>query len=174
VLRFVPCDPEEPPASELLGEMAAELNAMYWSASRLDLPKLEPFELRPPDGIFLVGWQEGEQGEAAVAGGGLRHLDDGLAEVKRMFVRPGARSRGVAGALLAALEGEARSLGYDRLRLDTGPKQVHAIRLYAGVGFVPVEPYNDNPFACFWGEKDLRRSPGPGLQRGPHHGELQG
>jgi GNAT superfamily N-acetyltransferase len=159
VVRFVECDPEEPPASELLGEMAAELNAMYWSASRLDLPKLEPFELRPPDGIYLVGWEEGE---AAVAGGGLRHLDDGLAEVKRMFVRPAARSRGIAGALLAALEVEARSLGYDRLWLDTGPKQVHAIRLYTGAGFVPVEPYNDNPFACFWGEKDLRAS-GPGL-----------
>jgi GNAT superfamily N-acetyltransferase len=158
VVRFVECDPEEPPASELLGEMAAELNAMYWSTSRLDLPKLEPFELRPPDGIYLVGWE----GEAAVAGGGLRHLDDGLAEVKRMFVRPAARSRGIAGALLAALEGEARSLGYDRLWLDTGPKQVHAIRLYTGAGFVPVEPYNDNPFACFWGEKDLRAS-GPGL-----------
>jgi GNAT superfamily N-acetyltransferase len=166
VARFVRCDPEAPPASELLGEMAAELNAMYWSASRLDLPKLEPFELRPPDGIYLVGLEEGEEGEegeTAVAGGGLRHLDDGLAEVKRMFVRPAARSRRLAGALLAALEGEARSLGYDRLRLDTGPKQVHAIRLYTGAGFVAVEPYNDNRFACFWGEKDLRRSSGPGL-----------
>jgi GNAT superfamily N-acetyltransferase len=170
VARFTPCDPEEPPASELLAQMAAELNAMYWSNSRLDRPKLEPFELRPPEGIYLVG----REGEAVVAGGGLRHLDPGLAEVKRMFVRPAARSRGIAGALLVALEDEARALGYDRLRLDTGPKQTHAIRLYTGAGFVPVEPYNDNPFACFWGEKDLRRPLGPGLQGGPHHGELQG
>jgi GNAT superfamily N-acetyltransferase len=154
MVRFVPVDPEVPPASELLAEMAVELNALYWSASRLDLPRVEPFELRPPEGVYLVGWE----GDAAVAGGGLRRLDDGVAEVKRMFVRPPARSRGLAGALLEALEAQARSLGYDRARLDTGPKQVHAIALYTRAGYVPVEPYNDNPFACFWGEKDLRRS----------------
>jgi GNAT superfamily N-acetyltransferase len=155
VARFVPCDPEEPPASELLAEMAVELNAMYWTASRLDLPRVEAAELRPPVGTYLVGWE----GEAAVAGGALRHLDDGVAEIKRMFVRPPARSRGIAGELLAALESAARSLGYQRVRLDTGPRQVHALSLYARAGFAPVEPYNDNPFACFWGEKDLARSP---------------
>jgi GNAT superfamily N-acetyltransferase len=150
--RFAPGDPEEAPASELLAEMAAELNALYWTDSRLDLPRVEPFELRPPEGIYLVGWE----GESAVAGGGLRHLDDGVAEIKRMFVRPPARSRGLAGALLEALEDQARSLGYDRARLDTGPKQAHAITLYTRAGYLPVEPYNVNPFACFWGEKDLR------------------
>jgi GNAT superfamily N-acetyltransferase len=152
MVRFVPCDPEESPAAELLDEMAAELNAMYWTASRLDLPALEPFELRPPDGLFLVGWE----GEAAVAGGGLRRYGDGVAEVKRMFVRPAARSRGIAGELLDALEAAAHSLGYERARLDTGPKQTHALRLYTRAGFIPIEPYNDNPFASFWGEKVLR------------------
>ena len=110
-----------------------------------------PSELRAPDGTYLVGWE----GETAVAGGGVRRMDDGLAEIKRMFVRPAARSRGIAGELLRALEGAARSMGYTRVRLDTGPKQEHAERLYRRAGFVPIAAYNDNPFASFWGEKDL-------------------
>jgi GNAT superfamily N-acetyltransferase len=149
-LRFELSDPEEDPASELLAAMRAELNDAYASPSRLDNPPLMPAELRPPGGAYLVGY-EGEP----VAGGGLRRLGDGVAEIKRMYVRPGARSRGVAAALLAALESTARSLGYATVRLDTGPKQVHAQRLYRAAGYVDVPPYNDNPFACFWGEKRL-------------------
>jgi GNAT superfamily N-acetyltransferase len=149
--RFVACDPEQPPASELLAEMAAELNELYGSPTRLDRPALRPAELRAPDGTYLVGWE----GQAAVAGGGVRRLDEGVAEIKRMFVRPAARSRGIAGALLTALECAARSIGYRSVRLDTGPKQEHAERLYRGAGFAAIAPYNDNPFASFWGEKVL-------------------
>jgi GNAT superfamily N-acetyltransferase len=151
VARFVANDPEQPPASELLAEMVVELNEMYGTPSRLDLPALAPSELRAPDGTYLVGWE----GQVAVAGGGVRRIDDSVAEIKRMFVRPAARSRGVAGELLAALEGAARALGYRTVRLDTGPKQEHAERLYRRAGFAPIGPYNDNPYASFWGEKDL-------------------
>jgi GNAT superfamily N-acetyltransferase len=150
-LRFERGDPEEPPASELLAEMRAELNDVYETFSRLDNPALSPDELRPPEGAYVVGYE----GRSAVAGGGLRRLDDGVAEIKRMFVRPGARSRGVARALLDALEDAARELGYERVRLDTGPKQQHGLALYRSAGYVDVPPYNDNPFACFWGEKIL-------------------
>jgi GNAT superfamily N-acetyltransferase len=107
--------------------------------------------LRAHRGAYLVGWR----GDLAVAGGGLRPLEEGVAEIKRMFVRPPARSQGVATELLTALEAAARSLGYGAVRLDTGPKQVHALRLYRRAGFVEIERYNDNPFACFWGEKAL-------------------
>jgi GNAT superfamily N-acetyltransferase len=72
-----------------------------------------------------------------------------------MYVRPPARSQGVAAELLAALESTARSLGYRAVRLDTGTKQSHALSLYRRAGYVDIEPYNDNPFACFWGEKLL-------------------
>jgi GNAT superfamily N-acetyltransferase len=150
-LRFERCDPEEPPASELLAAMRAELNDTYETFSRLDNPPLLPAELRPPGGSYLVAYER----EDAVAGGGLRRLADGVAEIKRMYVHPAARSRGVATALLVALEDDARSLGYSLARLDTGPKQVHALALYRSVGYVEVAPYNDNPFACFWGEKVL-------------------
>jgi GNAT superfamily N-acetyltransferase len=155
VARFVAHDPELPPASELLAEMAVELNEMYGTPSRLDVPALAPSELRAPDGTFLVGWE----GQVAVAGGGVRRLDDGVAEIKRMFVRPAARSRGIAGQLLTALEDAARALGYRRVRLDTGPKQAHAEKLYRRAGFAPVAPYNDNPYASFWGEKELDHLP---------------
>jgi GNAT superfamily N-acetyltransferase len=150
-LRFEQADPEEEPASELLAEMRVELNDVYESFGRLDNPPLVPDELRGPGGAYLVGYE----GSAAVAGGGLRRLDDGVAEIKRMFVRPAARSRGVARALLAALEQVALELGYEKVRLDTGPKQVHGLALYRSAGYVDVPPYNDNPFACFWGEKRL-------------------
>ena len=85
----------------------------------------------------------------------MRELDAGVAEIKRMYVRPPARSQGVAAVLLAALESTARSLGYRAVRLDTGPKQSHALRLYRRAGFATSAPNNDNPFACFWGEKLL-------------------
>jgi GNAT superfamily N-acetyltransferase len=151
MVEFVRCDPEVSPATELLAEMQAELNDLYGTSSRLDLPSLEPRELRPPGGAYLVGLD----GALVVAGGGFRHLAHGVAEVKRMFVRPPARSRGIAGELLKALESAACAVGYRRARLDTGPRQDHAIRLYRGAGFVPIAPYNDNPYASFWGEKEL-------------------
>lgn len=149
--RFVETDPEEVPASELLAEMSDELNELYRTGSRLTRPALCPGELRAPSGAYLVGWRD----ELAVAGGGVRKFGPGVAEVKRMYVRPPARSQGVAAELLAALEATARSLGYRTVRLDSGPKQLHALSLYRRAGFVDIEPYNDNPFACFWGEKVL-------------------
>ncbi len=151
-VRFRPADPEEAPAAELLAEMRAELNDVYETFTRLDNPPLTSAELRAPSGVYLVGYD----GDDAVAGGGLRGLDEGVAEIKRMYVRPAARSRGVARALLGALEDAAASLGYGATLLDTGPKQVHAGRLYRSAGYVEVPPYNENPFACFWGEKRLR------------------
>jgi GNAT superfamily N-acetyltransferase len=131
--------------------MRQELGDLYGDVHRLDTPPLAPAELRPPHGAYLVGFD----GEDAVAGGGVRRLSADVAEVKRMFVRPAARSRGVARALLAALEDEAARLGYTAARLDTGPKQVHAAALYRSAGYVEIPAYNENPYACFWGEKAL-------------------
>src|SRR5580700_3789833 len=150
--RFESCDPALAPASELLAEMEGELNRVYETFSRLDNPKVSLDHLRPPHGSYLVGRRQGD----VVAGGGVRQLTDDVAEIKRMYVRPAARSQGLAGELLLALEETARSMGYGAVRLDTGPKQIHALALYRRAGYVEIEPYNDNPFACFWGEKVLR------------------
>jgi GNAT superfamily N-acetyltransferase len=148
-LRFVPADPHGEPAAGLLAAMTAELNALYGTDDRLARPALHPADLGPPGGAYLVGWLGGEP----VAGGGVRRLAEGLGEIKRMYVRPDRRGRGVAVGLLAALEEAARGLGLTRVRLDTGPRQSHAQRLYERAGYRPIPPYNDNPYACYWGEK---------------------
>ncbi len=150
-VRFERCDPERTPAAGLLAAMRAELNDVYDAADRLDTPPLEPEELRPPHGAYLVAFE----GADPVAGGGVRRLGDGVGEIKRMYVLPDRRSRGLAALLLAALEDAARSLGHTRVRLDTGPRQEHALRLYRSAGYAEVAPYNDNPYAAFWGEKRL-------------------
>jgi len=150
-VRFEPADPVVPPAADLLRAMTDELVAMYGSPDGGWERVLDPTELAPPRGRYLVGRIDGE----IVAGGGVRILEPGIGEVKRMYVVPARRRRGIAAALLQALEDEARVMGCTRLRLDTGPKQPHAQRLYLRSGYDPVPDYNDNPKASFWGEKLL-------------------
>jgi GNAT superfamily N-acetyltransferase len=151
IVAYSRADPERAPASELLAEMTRELNALYGSGDRLKRPQLRPTDLAPPHGTYLVGALGGQP----VAGGGVRRLDDGLGEIKRMYVRPRWRGLGIAGGLLIALESAARGLGYATVRLDTGPLQPHAQRLYERAGYRQIPAYNDNPFASFWGEKSL-------------------
>jgi len=76
-----------------------------------------------------------------------------------MYVRPDHRRAGIAAALLGALEDAARSMGYRTVRLDTGPRQPHAQRLYERAGYRPVPDYNGNRAASYWGEKDLGPPP---------------
>ena len=70
--------------------------------------------------------------------GALRALEPGAAEVKRMYVVPGARGRGVSRLVLAGLEAEALTRGWTTLRLETGPRQPEAVGLYTAAGYVPV------------------------------------
>ncbi|MGX6449006.1 GNAT family N-acetyltransferase [Patulibacter sp. S7RM1-6] len=87
----------------------------------------------------------------AVGCGGLRPLEEGVAEIKRMYVDPLARGTGVAPALLAALEAAALERGWTTLRLETGDRQPDAMRFYAREGYAenpPFGPYVGAPFAC--------------------------
>jgi GNAT superfamily N-acetyltransferase len=131
--------------------MVAELAPVYGRIDVPDAPSGRPQDFAPPDGAFLVGAPHGEP----VCGGGVKRLFPGCAEIKRMYVAPAARGRGLARALLSALEDEARRLGYVTVRLDTGPRQPHAHALYLSAGYRPIDDYNGNPFASFWGEKVL-------------------
>jgi GNAT superfamily N-acetyltransferase len=86
----------------------------------------------------------------ALGCGALRALGDDVAEVKRMYVVPGARGRGVSKAVLRGLEGAAREQGWTTLRLETGPRQPEAIGLYTGAGYRPIGAfgaYRDDPDA---------------------------
>jgi GNAT superfamily N-acetyltransferase len=116
------------------------------------MPRAGAAELSPPGGAFIVGYR----GSEAVCCGGIKRLDDRACEIKRMYVVPRSRGRGVARRLLAELEETARALGYVTVRLDTGPRQAGARRLYQSAGYVEVEDFNANPVAAFWGEKPLR------------------
>ena len=149
-IRSVPAG--EPPASDLVEAMVAEGIEVY--GRRLDssgAPSATAEQMSPPGGTFVVIYEDG----APVAGGGVKRLSDDVGEIKRMYVAPEARSRGLARMLLAALEDAARALGYARVRLDTGPRQPHARALYESTGYREIERYNDNPFASYWAEKAL-------------------
>jgi GNAT superfamily N-acetyltransferase len=137
----------------LADAMRAEI-AIIYDGLDLDadfMPRAGPDELGPPDGAFVVGYEDGR----AVCCGGIKGLGERICEIKRMYVVPDRRGRGVARTLLRALEHRARELGYATARLDTGPKQVGARGLYESEGYVEVEDFNDNPVASFWGEKPL-------------------
>ncbi len=77
----------------------------------------------------------------AVGCGALRALGGDVAEVKRMFVVPAARGRGVSKLLLAGLEDAARARGWTTLRLETGPRQPEAIGLYEGAGYRAIPAF---------------------------------
>jgi GNAT superfamily N-acetyltransferase len=116
-----------------------------------DMPKAGPEELSPPGGNFIVGCIDGR----AICCGGVKRLPDGSCEIKKMYVAPEVRGQGVARALLHRLEDEARRLGYATARLDTGPRQEHAQRLYRSEGYAEIPNFNGNPVATFFAEKRL-------------------
>jgi DNA-binding MarR family transcriptional regulator/GNAT superfamily N-acetyltransferase len=109
-------------------------------------------EMTPPAGFFLVARSEG----GPVGCAALVRVDAGAAEIKRMWTAPSARGRGVARRMLEALEKTAREAGYRKLYLDTNRSLVEALALYRRQGFVETARYNDNPYADYWFEKDLR------------------
>jgi GNAT superfamily N-acetyltransferase len=149
--RTVAMDAE--PAGRLMDAMREEMRVLYDDLvlDGPDMPAAGPRELGPPGGTFLVGFDEG----TAVCAGGVKALGGGACEIKRMYVVPAARGRGVARELLAALEDAARALGHTVARLDTGPRQPHAERIYRASGYREIGNFNDNPVASFFGEKSL-------------------
>jgi GNAT superfamily N-acetyltransferase len=137
-------------ARALVAAMVDELDATY-TPDFPPPPSPTAEQMSPPGGTFVVLYE----GETPVAGGGVRPWDEGTCEIKRMYVLPEARSRGLARRLLGELEQAGRDLGYRRVRLDTGRLQPHALALYAATGYRDIPDYNNNPYASYWGEKEL-------------------
>jgi GNAT superfamily N-acetyltransferase len=132
---------DDPIVLELVQEMADDLARHYGPAS---YPPQDPRDWAPPIGGMFVVYTDGL---AVGCAGFIRH-DETTAELKRMFVRPSERGRGSARRLLHDLESEARSLGYRRLVLETGTRQVEAQHLYPSEGFRRVacwSPHDEDP-----------------------------
>jgi GNAT superfamily N-acetyltransferase len=137
----------------LADAMRAEIAVMY-DGLELDgpsMPAAGPSELSPPGGLFLVGYLGGRP----VCCGAIKRLDPHRCEIKKMYVVPDLRGRGIARLMLHELERRAGGLGYGIARLDTGPAQVGARGLYESEGYVGIPDFNGNPVAVFWGEKPL-------------------
>jgi GNAT superfamily N-acetyltransferase len=127
-------------------------------ASRL--PGFQPTEeiFATPDAFTGRGtaWLVGYDGDAAVCCGGLRPLaEDGVGEIKRMFVSGAARGRGHGRALLAELERLAAANGCRRVRLFTTEVLVEARALYESAGYRAVGTVRDGERTDLWLEKAL-------------------
>ncbi|MFD0558153.1 acetyltransferase (GNAT) family protein [Stackebrandtia endophytica] len=102
-----------------------------------DATPLRPADFEPPHGGFFVCYL----GEEPVATGAWRRYGAEDAEMKRLFVTESARGRGLARAMVAHLESDARAHGRTRMILESGSEQPEALALYASLGYRPVTPF---------------------------------
>ncbi|HEX8789518.1 MAG TPA: GNAT family N-acetyltransferase [Polyangiaceae bacterium] len=147
-LRFAIVPTSHPDARSLLGQFYAEIRARFgFNLSR----QASIEDMDPPGGRFIVAYE----GDRPVACGGFRKWEEGVCEIKRMFVAAEARRHGHGRALLAAIEQAARDAGFKRSVLDTLNAHVDATRFYDETGYERIPAYNENPYASAWFGKNL-------------------
>jgi GNAT superfamily N-acetyltransferase len=140
VLRLV-VQPLEDPVSRAL-ERALSVDIVQRYGSEGPEEPHDAAEFTPPAGAFVVAWLEVDGGDAEPVGcGGIRSIGSGRCELKRMYVAPEARGRGIARSLLERLEDEARALGFAEVWLETGTEQPEAISLYESSGYEPIPDF---------------------------------
>jgi putative acetyltransferase len=133
LVRDEPLD--SPVAQELIAELNAELSRDYKPEERFH--SLTADEVAKGAGAFVVAWLDGEP----VGCGAVRLLSPGRAELKRMYVRPAFRGRGVSRQVLSELEARAAALGATRVVLETGVYQPAAIGLYQASAYARIPPF---------------------------------
>ncbi|MCX2968158.1 MULTISPECIES: GNAT family N-acetyltransferase [Streptomyces] len=136
-MQIAPIRYDHPDAQKLDAEVQQEYAERYGSEG--DITPLAPEMFAPPRGLYLMAYDDAQH---PVATGAWRAMDrngegyeDGDAEIKRMFVVREARGRGLARAILARLEDDARAAGRVRMVLETGTQQPEAIALYLSSGY---------------------------------------
>ncbi|MFT4201150.1 GNAT family N-acetyltransferase [Gordonia sp. (in: high G+C Gram-positive bacteria)] len=108
-------------------------------------------DFRPPNGCFVLATDHGEP----IACGAVRTIDDGIGEIKRMWVHEDWRGAGLGSRMLRELEARSARLGHRVARLDTSSTLGEAIAMYERAGYRRVDRYNDNPYAELFFEKRL-------------------
>jgi GNAT superfamily N-acetyltransferase len=145
-LRPLPYD--HPVAHYLVEQVQQEYVQRYGGR---DAAVVQPEEFLPPRGIFLVAEVDG----VPAGCGAWRVLSPGVAEIKRVYVEPGFRRRGLAQVIVASLEEGVARAGHASVVLNTGRQQPEAIALYADLGYEPVTGfgmYACSPEAVFLGK----------------------
>jgi len=142
-------------AMRLIEDVQAEYVIRYGGP---DATPLDPLMFEPPSGSFFVGYVDGEP----VATGAWRRTSveafgtTSSAEIKRMYVAPSGRGRGLARQMLAHLEADAQAHGAEAMVLETGTRQPEAIALYLSSGYVDVPAfghYKDEPISRCYGKR---------------------
>ncbi len=136
-------------ARQLFEEYAAELNIDLCFQNFADELSHLPGQYTPPEGALLLAQDTSATSDHARphVGGcvALRRFADGVCEMKRLYVQPAFRARGVGRLLVVTLIEQARHLGYARMVLDTLPSLKTAIALYETLGFRRIAAYRYNP-----------------------------
>jgi putative acetyltransferase len=122
----------------LIDALNAELSGVYPEAGATHF-RLDNEEVTDGRGAFVIVYKDG----TPIGCGALRLLDSETGELKRMYVVPALRGKGLGRRLVAALEAEARALGVRRLVLETGTRQAAALALYRATGFNPIPLYGE-------------------------------
>jgi len=131
-MTCLPADPDSAEARALIGELDAALAAVCGDSGA---GSFAATDVRGPGAVFLVAR---EAAGMALGCGALRPLAPGVAELKRMYARPGS---GAGPRLLAALEAQALAFGYRALWLSTRRINVKALAFYGRHGYLPIGPY---------------------------------
>ncbi len=154
-IRFEVRPATDPDARWCLEQYFAELDARFEAGfDSADALAEDPDALSPPSGLFVVAVLDG----APMGCVGLTFHRPDLAEIKRMWVAPAGRGRGLGRGLLAEAERRAAAHGCRTAQLDTNRVLDEAIALYRSSGYAEIGRYSDNPYAHHWFEKTLPAS----------------
>ena len=149
-------NPQDNISQQLMAELTTELEGNYDGSATVDVTRMpELHDVTGGQAQFVIAWLDGQ----AVGCGAIRPIDNEVTELKRIYVRPVARGKGISRKILARLELLALESGFSKTKLETGDKQFQAIRLYETSGYERIPCFGiyaqNSDSYCY--EKTLQR-----------------